>query len=212
MARKIELPKIKNGLIKENIYLALDNDDALMNHFENQEISKKIIVGMEFDECIFTRMKTDFDGVIFKSVRFIDVIFDSCDFSNASFELCHFTRCKFINCKLLGVSVYNSSLTNISFNGVLSYINFANNKFKRVEFNECNLEEGRFLENNINLLYFESCNLNRIEFIKCDLAGIDLTSDSFDDLRISPTELKGIIMNSYQACIIARKLGIIIEG
>ena len=212
MTKIIEKPKIIEELASENLSLVLEKDDVFHNSFINQIIDKKIITGIEFNECILKKIDFSTNNTYFKNIRFIDIIFENCDFSNTTFELCSFTRCTFVNCKLLGVNIFNSSLFNITFNGLLRYINFANNKLKNIEFNQCILDEGRFIENKFKQLYFYNCNLERTEFIKCDLAKIDLTSCNFDDLIVSINELNGVVMNTYKACLMARKLGIKIEG
>ena len=95
---------------------------------------------------------------------------------------------------------------------MLKYINFANNKIQKVEFKKSILDEGRFLENKFSFIYFNECDMIRIEFVKCNLSNIDFTNDNVEGMIIDPKELKGAILNNYQACMVARMLGIVIEG
>lgn len=203
-------PKFSDDLIDSDLQFILDSDKIYSSNFLECELFVNKISAIEFNECKFNKVKAV--GIDFYNVSFVDVVFESCDFSNSSFELCSFTRCEFKNCKLLGINVFSSSIQNVLFNGVLSYCNFAANKFKNAIFCDALLEDGRFLENKFSNIYFDKCNINRLEFMKCALQGLDLSSNDFDDIRIKPEDLRGIKMSSYQACIIARKLGIIIEG
>lgn len=210
MKNAIASPKIKEYL-SESTLQELINEEKIYNcNFLEGELQTRKVTALEFNECKFNKLTAT--GKEFYNTQFIDVIFDKCDFSNTTFELCLFTRCKFINCKLLGVNMINSSLQNVLFDGMISYSNFANNKFNKVLFKDAFLDEARFLENSFANIYFDKCQINRIEFSKCDLSKVDLSTCNFDDIKVNPTELRGIKLSSYQACIIARKLGIIIEG
>ena len=95
---------------------------------------------------------------------------------------------------------------------MLKYINFANNKMQKVEFNNSVLDEGRFLENKFSFIYFDECDMISVEFVKCNLNKINFSNNNIDGIIIDPKDLKGAILNSYQACMVAKMLGIVIEG
>lgn len=203
-------PLIENELTFSSLFSVLDDDRIYNYKFEEEEVQCDKINGIEFNGCTFNKLKIF--GIPFYNNQFVDVVFTNCDFSNSLFELCSFVRCSFVNCKLLGVNFLKCSFHNVKFNCPMQYSNFANNKMKKVLFEKSSLVEGRFFENTFSKIYFNNCVMIRIEFVKCDLEGIDLSTNNIDDIRINTKELRGVIVNSYQACLFARMLGVIIEG
>ena len=53
--------------------------------------------------------------------------------------------------------------------------------------------------------------MKNIEFYKTSLNKVDLTTDIIDGLNASLTDVKGLIISSYQAYILAGLLGVVIE-
>lgn len=209
MKKYLTDPKVSNEFTKGVILEVLDEDNVSNYNFELTELTKEKIKFVNFNECKFVKMA--FLSVELSNVSFVDIIFEGCDFSNSSFELCSFIRCQFKNCKLVGANIYDSTLKDVKFNGILDYINFASNKFKNVLFVECSIAESRFLENTFSNAYFEQSNMKNIEFYKTSLNKVDLTTDIIDGLNASLTDVKGLIISSYQAYILAGLLGVVIE-
>ena len=209
MKKYLTDPKVSDEFTKGVILEVLDEDNVSNYNFELTELTKEKIKFVNFNECKFVKMS--FLSVEFSNVSFVDTIFEGCDFSNSSFELCSFIRCQFKNCKLVGANIYDSTLKDVKFNGILDYINFASNKLKNVLFVECSIAESRFLENTFSIIYFEQSNMKNIEFYKTSLNKVDLTTDIIDGLNASLTDVKGLIISSYQAYILAGLLGVVIE-
>ena len=209
MKKYLTDPKVSDEFTKGVILEVLDEDNVSNYNFELTELTKEKIKFVNFNECKFVKMS--FLSVEFSNVSFVDTIFEGCDFSNSSFELCSFIRCQFKNCKLVGANIYDSTLKDVKFNGILDYINFASNKLKNVLFVECSIAESRFLENTFSNIYFEQSNMKNIEFYKTSLNKADLTTDIIDGLNASLTDVKGLIISSYQAYILAGLLGVVIE-
>ncbi len=209
MKKYLTDPKVSDEFTKGVILEVLDEDNVSNYNFELTELTKEKIKFVNFNECKFVKMA--FLSVELSNVSFVDIIFEGCDFSNSSFELCSFIRCQFKNCKLVGANIYDSTLKDVKFNGILDYINFASNKFKNVLFVECSIAESRFLENTFSNAYFEQSNMKNIEFYKTSLNKVDLTTDIIDGLNASLTDVKGLIISSYQAYILAGLLGVVIE-
>lgn len=209
MKKYLTDPKVSAEFTKGVILEVLDEDNVSNYSFELTELTKEKIKFVNFNECKFVKMA--FLSVELSNVSFVDTIFEGCDFSNSSFELCSFIRCQFKNCKLVGADIYDSTLKDVKFNGILDYINFASNKFKNVLFVECSIAESRFLENTFLNVYFEQSNMKNIEFYKTSLNKVDLTTDIIDGLNASLTDVKGLIISSYQAYILAGLLGVVIE-
>lgn len=209
MKKYLTDPKVSDEFTKGVILEVLDEDNVSNYNFELTELTKEKIKFVNFNECKFVKMS--FLSVEFSNVSFVDTIFEGCDFSNSSFELCSFIRCQFKNCKLVGANIYDSTLKDVKFNGILDYINFASNKLKNVLFVECSIAESRFLENTFSNIYFEQSNMKNIEFYKTSLNKVDLTTDIIDGLNASLIDVKGLIISSYQAYILAGLLGVVIE-
>lgn len=209
MKKYLTDPKVSDEFTKGVILEVLDEDNVSNYSFELTELTKEKIKFVNFNECKFAKMA--FLSVELSNVSFVDTIFEGCDFSNSSFELCSFIRCQFKNCKLVGANIYDSTLKDVKFNGILDYINFASNKFKNVLFVECSIAESRFLDNTFSNIYFEQSNMKNIEFYKTSLNKVDLTTDIIDGLNASLTDVKGLIISSYQAYILAGLLGVVIE-
>ncbi|MEG0379731.1 MAG: pentapeptide repeat-containing protein, partial [Eubacterium sp.] len=59
---------------------------------------------------------------------------------------------------------------------------------------------------------FEACNLSQVDFLHTSLKGIDLTSNTLHGLSLTGAlELRGAVVNLFQAAELAKLLGVIIK-
>lgn len=150
-------------------------------------------------------------GKIIKNT-FIDVIFEKCNLSNTDFESCCFIRCEFKNCKLSGCNFMESRLYNVSIiNTNASYINLALANLENVLFSETILRNSYFQENKLKNVYFEKADLTQAQFTKTSLKDVDLLTSFIAGLAISIENIRGAIIDTYQASDLLYLLGIKIK-
>ena len=188
----IKKPKIKDELNGKNINsISLEEivDDSI---FENQELDCKLN-NIEFNGCIFKNIKFKVNNI--SNVEFTNCIFDTCDLSNVIIDEKYFIRCEFTNSLLLGTSIINYNLNEISFNECnLQYANISS-KLNNVLFKNCNMKSVRLFENIFKNVIFDDCNLAQSEIYKTSLRDVDLSNCNIDDLNIDLESIKGAILD-----------------
>ena len=83
--------------------------------------------------------------------------------------------------------------------------------FKNILFKDCLLEKSRFLENNMDNVNFNNCDLISTEIFRTSLNKIDLSTSKIEGIAIDTYSIKGVVVNSYQALLLSKILGIIIK-
>jgi len=202
---KIEVPIIDKVSLKKT-KLKAKNENII---FENDSIIIKDIDYL-FSSVIFNNYNL-IDSELINSY-FIDVIFNNCDLSNINFTKTAFKRVEFNGCKLIGTILNDSMLENVVFNNCnLKYVNISDIKLKEVHFKESNLDEASFFSVKINKVIFDKCSFVRTEFESTSLLGVDLSTSDISFIKININNLKGLIVNNYQAVELSNLLGIIIK-
>jgi uncharacterized protein YjbI with pentapeptide repeats len=189
---------------------------------ENGDINFKQIKGVTLSEEDFSKLS--FEHVVFENCHltdcsfykasFTDVVFKSCELSNSDFTDGYFNRCEFNCTKGVGVKLVDGSITNLAFLDCnFRYAEFGGAAFDRllVEksdlndslFNECSFKQVEFNDSSFNGTSFFKTTLRGIDFTKCEISGITV-SDNF-------WELKGAIINEYQAVELSKLLGVVIK-
>lgn len=141
-----------------------------------------------------------------------NVIFDHCDFSNLSWLSASFHQVIFRQCKLVGTNFAESYLRDCMFDDCLAnFASFSYTNFNTVTFRHCMLNEAEFSEIKWRNLNMKSNQLSHTNWILTNLAGLDLSSNSFESIALSQEFIKGLKVNQEQAITIAQGLGLIIE-
>lgn len=206
---EIARPKIKNAT-HYSINEYIENEITLSDYlFEKENININKITGLEFDTCIFDKIKAE--KTTFFNVHFTDIIFKNSDFLSCRFEMCSFIRCSFENCNMTGVSIIDSYFDNVTISSNMKYANIVNNKLKKTIFNESILIDARFLENNFTKVYYNKCDMRNFEFSKCNLKDINLSTCNIENIKLNPNEVRGLTIDIMQAIYITQLLGIKIE-
>ena len=94
-----------------------------------------------------------------------------------------------------------------------SYAAFFSAKLTGVQFLTCDLSGADMVECTLKDFAFEETRLTGASFFKTSLAGIDLTGCPLEGIRVSEhyTELRGAIVDLFQAAELAKLLGITIK-
>jgi uncharacterized protein YjbI with pentapeptide repeats len=159
--------------------------------------------------------KCGFSGCHFEKASFVDVIFRFCDLSNSSFRDAYFERCRFISCKCIGVDMSESRIKNVVFRETnLRYASFDKTGVTDVFFDRIDFSDASVIEASIkNFTAVESKFIRNI-FFKTPLASMDFTRNELVSPIVSmpPSELKGAILNPFQAADLIGLWGIIVKN
>ena len=204
-----------------NELVTMDISDAVARYYEEEKDIKGLrITGMalngNFARMGFTKVVFDhcrLSGSDFSNCDFIDVAFESCDLSGCQFREGYFQRVSFDQVKAVGTGFGEAVFKNLAIKeSNLSYASFAKSKFERAKISG-ELHDASFAECQLKSFEFENADLTRADFFKTSLKGQDLRSCRIDGIVVSDslTELRGAVVDMYQAAALALKLGIEIK-
>lgn len=144
---------------------------------------------------------------------FEDVIFENCNFSNTSFEDSTFIRCEFNNCKLTGSDFSETRIYNaIFYDTNANYIKLSMSSIEDVCFNKTALRNSNFQENKLKKVYFtNNTDLTQAHIFKTSFKDIDLSETIIDQIAISQEDIKGAIIEGFQAMDLLYLLGVKIK-
>ena len=180
-----------SNLTKTKNLLEEIKDDEIANYYVEKNIEENIDI---YDISIKNTIMDDVEilnGKLEKN-SFTDVRFNNCNFSNTSFENCSFIRCEFDNCKLTGCNFSGSRMYNVSFKEV--NMNYINRSTKRA-METCNIE-------------FIKSDLTQAQFFHTKLKDIDLSDSIIEGIAVSIDDIKGAIINQFQATDLLYLLGV----
>ena len=203
-----ELLQISN--IQDEINLFLENgettENKIFDKFEDIDINAE---DMEFEKCIFKNCKIT--GTFEKAV-FRDVIFENCDFSNCLMMENSFMRVEIKDSKFVGCNFTDSRLYHlICENSIFQYANFNSATIEDTIFDKSDLTKSFFDNCNFKNVYFENSKLIETSFFKTKLKDIDVSSCEFSGITTSIEDVKGLIVNNFQAIELSKLLGIVIK-
>lgn len=194
-----------------------------IEHFEENEerqyfdfIAEEIPIQLngsqrvEFNGCQFKRI--DFSQVNFERSSFIDCQFVHCDFSNADLSSSLLRRVVFEHCNLVGIDCSRTSFQDVTVKlSQAAYGNFSFSTWKEASIQQCKMDEASF-----NECHFKNIKLHETSFVSCEflhasLKDVDFSSCEIEGIQLCGDELKGVIVNEFQALSLARILGILIK-
>lgn len=204
-----------------NELVTMDISDAVARYYEEEKDIKGLrITGAalngNFSRIGFTKVIFDhcrLSGSDFSNCDFIDVSFESCDLSGCRFREGFFQRVSFHQVKAVGTGFGEAVFKNLTIKeSNLSYASFAKSKFERANIS-AELQDASFAECRLKSFEFENSDLTRADFFKTSLKGLDLRSCRIDGIVLSDSlsELRGAVVDMYQAAALALKLGIEIK-
>jgi uncharacterized protein YjbI with pentapeptide repeats len=68
-----------------------------------------------------------------------------------------------------------------------------------------------FYEAELKNTEFDRCDLNDVNFAETGLSGVDLSSNSFENIQVTVEKLAGCTVSPEQAIAFARQMGLIIK-
>lgn len=204
------------GTLEEiaNIHSSIDLYKQEGITIENKLISKLEEIDfnaedVEFEKCIFKDCKIN--GSFEKAV-FHDVIFENCDLSNCLFREGSFIRVEIRNSKFVGCDFSDSRVYHLTGKEVIfRYANFSSASLEEVLFKKCDLSNSSFTECKLKNTYFELSKLEQTQFFKTRLKGIDISTCEIGGIITTFEDIKGMIVNNFQAIELSKLLGIIIK-
>lgn len=189
---------------------------ALDDHYiSNCKISQETIdievdEGLRVDQVIFENV--NFLEVNWPRSEFIDVLFINCDLSNADFSRSVFHRTEFHNSKLVGANFAEAGIRHTLFEDcVLNYATFGFSLCNAARFESSSLHYADFYEAELKHTEFDKCEMNDINFVEANLSGLDLSSNSFENIQVTVEKLAGCEVSPEQAMAFARQMGLIIK-
>ena len=168
-------------------------------------IENKLITKLE--DIDLNAEDVEFEKCIFKDCK-IQGTFERAVFHREG----SFIRVAFKNSKLVGCDFSESRIYHMSADeSIFKYANFSNTSLEEIIFNECDLANTSFSECKIKHIYFEKSKLIQTQFFKTKLKGIDISTCEVHGLITSMEDIKGIIVNSFQAIELSKLMEIVIK-
>lgn len=206
-----ELPEIEEYL--EVIKNAKENETEIEQlHIKNALLIGEDLTGLRFSNVVFERVR--FEGCNFQKCSFVDVIFKNCDLSNSNISQGYFNRCEFITDKAIGIKLNEAIMKDVSITeSNFEFANLTGVNMNAVAIVNANFKNASFMESKLKNMVCETVEFNQANFFKTPLKGIDFTKSTILGIVVSSegTELKGAVMDLYQAAEIAKMFGIIIK-
>jgi uncharacterized protein YjbI with pentapeptide repeats len=156
-----------------------------------------------------------FSSCHFEKAVFVDVVFRNCDLSNSRFRSAYFERCRFEGCKCIGADLSDTRIKNVVFRETrLQYSCFDKTKMTGVFLDQTDFTEASVIEASLKQFTAIDTKFLRNNFYKTSLSGIDFTRCEFAAPVVSmpPVELKGTILNPFQAADLIGLWGIIVKN
>ena len=166
------------------------------------EIQKSV-----FNNCTFHNCNLE-------KASFVDVVFQSCDLSNSKFAEAYFERCRFVSCKCIGIDMSDTVVKHTTFeHSNLQYSYFNKTKMTDVFFDHVDFTEASLVESKLKRFIAADSKFVQNNFFKTMLATVNFTNNELVAPIVStpPIELKGAIINIFQAANLIGLWGIIVN-
>jgi uncharacterized protein YjbI with pentapeptide repeats len=160
-----------------------------------------------FENCTFCHCN-------FEKASFVDVLFQSCDLSNSKLAGAYFERCRFISCKCIGIEMNDTVVKQTTFEqSNFQYSSFNQTKMTDVLFDHIDFTEASLVEAKLKRFGAIESRFVKNNFFKTLLATVDFTNNEFAAPIVStpPIELKGAIVNMFQAANLIGLWGVIVK-
>lgn len=162
---------------------------------------------VRFENCIFQECS-------FHKCEFTDVIFQGCDFSNAGMTDTYFNRCQFFSSKGAGADFSGSSIQNVLIQDCsMNYVNLDGCRLEKIRVENTEMNSGYLSACRCRDVEWERVQLRKTSFFHTPLQKMDFTTCVIDGMILSDDlrEVKGAVVDLYQAAELARRLGVIIK-
>jgi len=174
---------------------------------EGEDFSQLSFLGIRFENCRFWNCR-------FEGAEFINTLFQSCDVTGCDMNKCYIDRAAFISCKGVGVKFADSIIKNFSVvDSNFNYSNFDMSRFENVWIEKTKLDSGNMAGCKCKQMFWKETSLMNTSFFKTPLRGMDFSDSQITGLVLSDdhSELRGVIVDLYQAAELAKRLGVVIK-
>ena len=174
---------------------------------EREDLSGLVLQDVDFDHCRLP--DCDWFGTSFS-----DVTFHTCDLSGGNFENSYWLRFACHETKALGVRLQNCRMRRgLLEQGRFSAANWNQSRLREVRFSSSALTGSFFSRCTFTGVEFQQCDLNQVNFFHTPLEHVDLTTCTIDVLVLSEhcDELKGAVVDLYQAAELSRRMGLVVK-
>lgn len=208
-AKRLE-PIVPNDMETKSFSSALDDHYISNCKIVQETIDIELEEGLRVDKMIFENV--NFLEAAWPRSEFVDVLFINCDLSNADFSRSVFHRTEFRNSKLVGTNFAEAGIRHTLFQDcVLNYATFGFSLCNTARFESSSLRYTDFYEAELKHTEFEKCEMNDINFVEASLKGVDLSSNSFENIQVTIEKLAGCEVSPEQAMAFARQMGLVIK-
>jgi len=192
-------------------------DDLLDTH----RIASRRLVDCSLADCVARDVslersiceKTSFTKSRFQQMTIRDVRFLKCDMSNAGWSGSFWDRVEITGCRLMGFDASQATMKNILIRDCkadFACFRFATFK-KTVCFEGCSLKDANFQGADLRGVSFRNCDLSAVEMSQAKLLGADIRDSKIDGIKLAPEDLRGVVVDVFQAAYLAGLLGLIVR-
>lgn len=211
---KIQNPQIglleETNNIQEELEMATKSQDDVISKKFVDAIETLNAEKVEISKCHFKNCKCIQSSL--QKVYFSDVIFEECDFSNTNFNHSNFVRVKFVNCKLVGCNFSECDFYHILIeNTNARYTNFSVSTWKNVQIDSSNMESSSLQDLSLEKVELDNVNLTLAQLFHTSLQKIDFRTCQIEGIVVDEKDLRGAIVNEYQAIELSKLLGLVIK-
>ena len=208
---KIKIPKIAKILellSSQEFYL---KDVDIFNYsfdtvtiYSQNDLDDFEFIGCRLHKAVFSHIPHD--------VSFTDCMISASNCSNLVLHYKSVIRCNFLETKLTGWNVEEALISDVTFSNCdFTLSSFVNTHFQNVIFRDCILDDVRFFACKIESVVFENCQIKHLENIHTPLKDVDFSNSTLIGGTFYPEDLKGLIINSDQAILLVKLLGVIVN-
>lgn len=161
---------------------------------------------IEFNGCVFKRVH--FIGN-FQKAQFIDCVLDHCDFSNTQYQESRFYRVKILGCKGMGTNFNKAKWQYVQVEDtMLNYSEHSDSTLQDTMIKNSDLSQSSFFTSTLQRIKLDKVDFSDADFSDTQLAGLDFSDCIIDRIRVSMNQIKGLTINSEQASMLIRLLGV----
>ena len=167
---------------------------------------------VDFSEVLFSECR--FKDCCFRKVSFVKAVIENCQFINCNFEDSFWKGCWIQESKVSGCTMVGSIFKETVWKeGMVQYANCNECRFENVFWDESRIVSSELSECRMKGLKMNRAVLTESNFFKTMLNGTDFTSSDISGITLSGDfrELRGAVINGFQAADLVRQLGIKVE-
>ena len=201
----LDFPNRAAALLQQELPLS----DALIEHvvLTGADLSGLVLEEVHFRSCRLLECDCS-------RWELTDVVFQDCDLSGSRFFDGIWSRVLCLDCRALEAGLSQCGLQHVQFfNCKLSDANCAGQRIQYARWKDCALSRADFSSSRWRRVTLEGCDLTGARLFQTPLAGVDLTTCRLDGLVLSQEgdELRGAIVDRWQASELAKRLGLIVR-